>query len=342
MDYSFAEKSRQELLKHTGRIDQIAGIRRSVLDDGKARGLRVADVTNGGGLNYTVLLDRGMDLGAASYRGMPLAYSTAVGYANPAYFEHKGLQWLRNWPGGLLTGCGLRNVGGPREDGGEEFALHGRISNTPAEEIVTSGEWVDGKYVLTVSGKVSQSMMFFENLELTRTITSVMGEAAITVEDRIENLSCRPSHLMLLYHINLGYPLLGPDATVNAPEHDVKPRDETAAAGIGEWMKCQPPTLGYGEQCFYHDLPSDSDGMAAVTLSNPAAGLELEVAYRKAELPFLTQWKQMGEREYVMGLEPANCHPEGVAAERDKFNSLKTIEPGEVVNTKVIFSIKEI
>ena len=44
---------------------------------------------------------------------------------------------------------------------------------------------------------------------------------------------------------------------------------------------------------------------------NPDNRLKLTVSYRTAELPYLAQWKMMGRGEYVMGLEPANCFPEG-------------------------------
>jgi hypothetical protein len=64
------------------------------------------------------------------------------------------------------------------------------------------------------------------------------------------------------------------------------------------------------------DLPAGEDGMAAITLRNRGLGLELEVSFRKAELPMFTQWKMMGQGEYVLGLEPANCHPDGQAAQR--------------------------
>ena len=112
------------------------------------------------------------------------------------------------------------------------------------------------------------------------------------------------------------------------------PRNENAAAGVKEWSHCQPPTDGYVEQCFFHDVETDADGMARMTLRNPESGLALEVAYRKAELPFFTQWKMMGEQEYVMGLEPANCHPDGQSAEKEN-GMLQILAPDETVEFKV-------
>ena len=103
------------------------------------RGIRIADVDNGSGLRFAVLLDRGMDIGDASFNGVPFAYQSPVGMVHPPYFEPDGYRWLRSFGGGLMTGCGLRNVGNPEVEEGMcvtgPQGLHGRLSNTPAEDI---------------------------------------------------------------------------------------------------------------------------------------------------------------------------------------------------------------
>jgi hypothetical protein len=58
---------RSELLNYIGDLSQIAGIKLGELSDGTERGLRVAEVRTGSGLAFSVLLDRGMDIGPASY-----------------------------------------------------------------------------------------------------------------------------------------------------------------------------------------------------------------------------------------------------------------------------------
>ena len=95
----------RELAAHTGRTGQLYGIRLAELAEGAERGVRIADVRSGGGLAFTVLLDRGLDLGAAEFRGIPLAFlAPGAGFAHPAGYEPAGLGWLRSWGGGLLTG----------------------------------------------------------------------------------------------------------------------------------------------------------------------------------------------------------------------------------------------
>jgi len=333
----------KELKSYVGTMDQLARIRTSVLDDGRGRGIRIADVDNGSGLRFTVLLDRGMDIGDASFNGIPFAYQTPVGLVHPSHFEPEGLCWLRSFGGGLLAGCGLRNVGSPEAEEGMRvdgpLGLHGRLSNTPAENISVSKVWKDGKYQLSVSGILREVSFFGENLELRRTISTAMGDNSITITDEVTNRGVRPSPLMILYHINAGFPLLSEKAVVEGRVKKTTPRTENASADLGRWNACQPPTSGYVEQCFFHDVEADADGLARMNLRNPESGLAMEVAYRKAELPYFTQWKMMGEQEYVMGLEPANCYPDGQSVAKEN-GTLKMIDPNEPFefNIRIYFS----
>jgi hypothetical protein len=45
-------------------------------------------------------------------------------------------------------------------------------------------------------------------------------------------------------------------------------------------------------------------------------------------LPRLIQWKMPGAGAHVLGIEPANCHVEGRAAERER-GTLVMLAPGE-------------
>ncbi|OGV43932.1 MAG: hypothetical protein A2X48_05575 [Lentisphaerae bacterium GWF2_49_21] len=337
MDYSSFSKN--EIKKLTGSISQIAGIRQSVLSDGKGRGMRIAEVYTGSGLAFTVVPDRGMDIQHASYKGIGLAFITPTGYSHPSFYDPSPLGWLRNWGGGLVTGCGMIGAGAP--DPVEKLSLHGLLSNTPAENIVCQQEWVNGKFLISVSGDVRESRMFGENLLLRRTVSTALGSNTFEIADSVRNDGFKNSPLMLLYHINIGFPMLSENSVIKAKGHSVVPRDEVAAKGIKEWNKFDAPIKNFKEQCFYHDIPADRDGFARCTLSNPKLGLDFEVAYRKKELPFFTEWKMTGEGEYVVGLEPANCHVEGQTAEKKKFKSLKILKPGETCEFKIRITIME-
>lgn len=337
--------NREKLMPYIGSMKQLAGIRTSVLDDGKGRGMRIADVDNGSGLSFSVLPDRGMDIGRATFKGIPVAYMTPVGCSHPSHFEADGMRWLRNFSGGLMTGCGLSNVGTP--DAGIKDAvdgplgLHGRLSNTPAENIAVTEEWIEGQYRLAVAGTVRETCFFHENLELRRTISTAMGDNSITLTDRVANRGVRPSPLMFLYHINLGFPLLDENATLSADVKKSTPRTGDAAREMAAWATCQKPTAGIAERCFFHDIEAGDDGMARITLNSPGTRLALEVAYRKAELPLFTQWKMMGEQEYVLGLEPANCRTNGQTDEREN-GTLQMIRPDETVEFLVKISLRDL
>lgn len=340
----YSSISKEDLLPYVGDIRQLAGITLGMLADGKGRGLRTADFDNGSGLVFQVLLDRGMDIGRATFKGIPLAYRSPVGPVHPAYYEADGFRWLRSFGGGLLTGCGLTNVGTPQQEEGMQpdgpLGLHGRLSNTPAEQVSVQEEWVDGAYQLAISGTLRQASVFGENLEVRRTIRTAMGRNTITVSDQVANRGFRPSPLMQLYHINLGFPLLSEHATLEARVYSSRPRTESARAALADWNRFDPPTANAQEFCFYHNIDEDPDGLARITLVNPECGLRLCVGYRTHELPFFTQWKMMGEQEYVLGLEPANCHPDGQARERET-KTLRFLDPGQETEHLVTISVSD-
>jgi hypothetical protein len=332
--------TRSELLKYVGDLSQVAGIRMLEWADGAERGLRVADVRTGAGLAFSVLLDRGMDIGPASYKGLPLAWVSPTGWSHPAYYEPQGTGWLRSFGGGLLTGCGLTYLGSPAEEAGESLGLHGRLSHLPAQRVHVDETWQGQDCSFSVEGELRQARALGENLRLRRRISTALGSNLIQLHDTVENLGDTASPLMILYHINLGFPLLDADCLLQAGPHPLEPRDPVAQAGLQDWMRFQAPTPGYAEQAFYHDLPGDELGWANIRLVNPHRRLELRLAFQKAGLPNLVQWKMMGQANYVLGLEPANCHVTGRPQERAR-GSLQSLQPGEQREFKIEIEILE-
>jgi hypothetical protein len=239
-----------------------------------------------------------------------------------------------------MTGCGLTCLGSPGEDGGETLGLHGRLSHLPVRHVKVDEEWQGEECSFWVEGEMRQARVFSENLRLTRRISTGLGSSKIAIQDRVENLGTTPSPLMILYHINLGFPLLDETCYLMAEPHPVQPRDASAAAGLSAWMRFQPPTQAYGEQVFYHDLPADNQGWAGLALVNPTRNLSLSVRFQKAPLPNLVQWKMMGQGVYVLGLEPANCLVEGRNKERER-GTLQFLEPGERRDLQVEIALSE-
>jgi hypothetical protein len=332
--------TRSDLLNYIGDMSQIAGIKLGEWADGVERGLRVADVRTGSGLTFSVLLDRGMDIGPASFKGMPLVLVSPTGWGHPMYYDQSGNGWLRTFGAGLLTGCGLTSVGAPGEDDGESLGLHGRLSHLPARHVSINETWNGDDCSFQLEGEMRQVSVFGENLRLKRCITTELGSNCIKVHDLVENLGTSASPLMLLYHINLGFPLLDETSELVAEPHPVEPRDPAAEPGLQEWMHFQKPTPGYAEQAFYHDLPADINGWTNIQLLNHSRRLGLRVRFQKATLPNLVQWKMMGQSTYVLGIEPANCRVGGRSQERAR-GALQFLQPGEQREFQVEIEVSE-
>ncbi len=326
---NLCQLSRQELLQRVGRMDQVAGIKLLEAGDGLARGSRLLQVWTGSGLSFSILPDRALDISACHYKGVSLAWTSAVGEAHPAYYEPEGLGWLRSFQGGLLVTCGLDQFGYPGSDEGEMLGLHGRISNLPARSVNYRAEWQDDGYILEVTGEVRQARVFGENLVLRRRISTGLGSNTIRLEDVVTNEGFAPQPHMLLYHFNLGFPLLSEAAQLQVEVTETSPRDATAAAGLADWRRFQAPTAGYREQVFRHLPVADGEGGVTVELSNPVLGLGLRWRYLQASLPHLFQWKMMGQGTYVLGVEPANSSGMGGRAAARSGGDLPYLSPGE-------------
>ena len=332
--------TRKEILNYTGDLRQLGGISRCQLADGPGKGAEIATLRTGAGFDLTVLMDRGMDLSAASYRGIPLHWASPSGDAHPSRYNDCGLGWLRTFAGGLLTTCGLRQTGSPCTDEGEDLGLHGRYTSLPAEKISHTEEWEGDSYVLRLSGEMREAVIFGENLLLRREYEAVLGEPRLVLRDTVINEGSRPSPHMILYHCNFGFPLLSPSTVLTTPHRRIEPRylDRDDPEGPCRFIE---PTAGYPERVYYHEMEPDPDGVARIQLTNPdlLEGLTFQIAYRPDQLPYFTQWKMMGQRDYVCGLEPGNARVEGRTEER-KAGRLITLEPGERRVYELEFSVK--
>ena len=335
---------RNDMLERVGRMEQMASIRRYVIEDGKGRGMRAFEVSNGSGFDFAVYPDRGLDIGPARWNGLPLTWMTRNGPVNPAFYDNRGAEWLRSWMGGLLTTCGWINVGNPCSTANGDQGLHGRMDHIPAEEVNTRCAWADAgtpneRYDMAISGRVVHGRVFGENLATMRTVRTRLGWPGVEIVDRTENMGAESVPLMQLYHMNFGWPLISETTRLVASDHKVAARDAAAEGGVAEWDTMPPPTRDFAEQVMYHDLPADGDGFCSIQMRNDgffksSGRLALKLSFRKEELPFLVQWRQAGIGDYVMGLEPANCYPLG-QNDFAKTGLLRRIEPGQTVETIV-------
>ena len=194
------------LAQHSLDPRQFADFRESVLPTG----MRIIDAYNASGLQFTLLPDRGLDIWTAHYKGIPLTW-IAQGSPFPPDF---GQTWLQQFNGGLLTTCGLTHVGaaGDRRRSREKFRdLHGRYSRLRAENIAKTWrtDSIRAVHASSFPASCARAALFGVQLRLTRTYRLDLAGAHIELTMRVTNLGDIPAPLMLLYHINVGFPLVG-------------------------------------------------------------------------------------------------------------------------------------
>lgn len=313
---------------YIGHETQIRGVEEHRLVGGKGDGMRLYEIHNGTGLHMTVSPDRNGDITRLRYKGISLSYFSPCGYVAPTYYNSIGNHWLSSFTAGFLTTCGLQNVGSPCTDEGETLPLHGAIANLPCERSYFTEE--DAGYVIHTITK--DEVLFGRKLVLDRELRISKNKAAFEITDTISNTGDRTEPFEILYHMNMGYPLLDEDSVITIPSKTVRARDSHAQEDMENWMHMQKPTAGYQERCYYHKF-ADEKGFAGIY--QPKLGIGLEIRFDAKALDGFVEWKMMGIRDYVLGLECGNCYPDGRAMMR-KAGMLKYLQPGE----KKTYSVK--
>ena len=321
------------LSPYIGHASQICGVEEVRLVGGRGDGIRLLQVRNAAGLEVTVSADRCADISRVVFKGDNMGYFSPCGYVAPQYYDPVGIGFLKSFTAGFLTTCGLTAVGSPCEDDGETLPLHGTIANTPAEHVW----WDETDEVISIHATVRDCRIFAHKLVLNREIAIGKNENCLWVKDTVTNEGDTLSPLMLLYHFNMGFPLLCEDSVLEINSTHVSPRNEHAAGDIDTWMQMLPPTAGFEEQCYYHAF--EKQGRAAI--SNPRIRKGVELLWDAAALDHFCEWKMMGVHDYVLGLEPGNCTADGRDVMR-RMGELKYIAPGKSKEYQVEIKFKEL
>jgi hypothetical protein len=171
---------------------------------------------------------------------------------------------------------------------------------------------------LNVTGQVEEGGLFHPHLVLTTTYTTVPGSNRLVIHDHVENRGAEATEMQLLYHCNLGQPLLEAGSRVAAPIREVAPISARAAAGIDTLENYAGPVTGFTEQVYCYDLLGDATGRTLAMLYNHAADRACVLRFNRQELPCFTVWKNTAALEdgYVTGLEPATNFPNPKTFER--------------------------
>lgn len=330
---------KRELLSRVGSIQQVASVRPVSFEEGRSRGMAGYLVTNGD-MSFTVMADKCLDIAELRFKGTNFSFLSKPGLMGRNHFDTNGEEALRSIMGGLFFTCGLENICAPCNIDGKDYPMHGRLRTTPAEHLRADASWENDEYVLEVAGEMREAELFGENLILRRSIKTVLGTKAIEIVDEIENQAFRDEPLMLMYHFNIGHPLLSEQSEVLLPSIKVRPRDETSAPHVARWKEVDSPTPNAPEYVFIHELAGDHESKTFAAIFNHKTKLGIQLDFNKNFLSHFMQWKSMASGDYVMGLEPSNSSVYGKRYHVDN-NCVQKLAPLEKVTANLRITVLE-
>lgn len=320
---------------YIGHSKQVCGVDEVVLSKGKGKGMTLLQIRNGKGLEITLSADRCMDIARVTFKGDNMGYFSPCGYVAPQYYDKDGAGFLKSFTAGFMTTCGLIAVGSPCEDNGETLPLHGNIANTPSDEYFYN----ENEDEIIVKAVIRDASIFNNSYLLTREYKISKKENKFRILDNVLNIGNTVAPCMLLYHINFGYPLLNENTSVFIPHNSITARNAHAQNYIDSSLKIEKPQEGYEECCYYYDV-KEKDNISNVAIYGNDIKKGVKIGFNKRNLGFFTQWKMMGKKEYVLGLEPGNCTPDGRVVMR-KNKTLKELKPNEEYSSHLEFTFSE-
>jgi hypothetical protein len=318
-------------------VDLTAGplaVRSRRLAGGRREGVLLLELV-AGDTRVFILPDRGLGIWKMMVGGTELGWQSPVaGPVHPAFVplaEPSGLGWLDGFDE-LVARCGLVSNGAPEFDAAGRLAhgLHGRIANLPAHELAITLDEEAG--TITLAGAVDETRFLIHALRLETRLVLSADRPRIAWTDTVTNRSERPATMQLLYHVNLGPPLLGAGAEIVAAIDELAPRAAAAAADIPTWNRYDAPRAGRGEEVHFARIRPDAAGLASALLVAPGGSQAAGLSWRADTLPCFALWKNQGGLAdgYVTGLEPATNYPNPRSFEEAQ-DRVVPLAPGEQV-----------
>jgi hypothetical protein len=138
-----------------------------------------------------------------------------------------------------------------------------------------------------------------------REIVAGTGRPWVDVHDVVRNTGHEPVAVPLLYHVNLGAPLLRPGARllVDAGEPVLR---EPLPPGRDP-VTLPAPALGLDAVVAEHPRVRPSGGRARAVLTGTGRDAEVVVEWTADTLPRLCTWVYPAAGAWVLGVEPANA-----------------------------------
>jgi hypothetical protein len=316
------EIPRSELLRRVGNLAQVGSVELLSHEEGHARGGRFVDVRTGSGFRFTVHVDRGLDPGYAEFNGASLAWLPPKLFPAPAYWENDDHAWVRFVLGGLCNTAGLVTIGNPQTvdvsqfkfhaRDTDRFGTHDRIAILPATRFTFGERWEGERCFLWVEGTVRQEIVYGENLLLTRRYEAELGTSSFTLTDVVRNDGYYPTPHQLLYHFNIGYPVVDEGAELLAAVTADVPGSifEEEAGPSDRYRRFSGPEQGFFAEGYEIPMATGGDGWVSAAVVNRGfkgldGGLGVFLRYDPETLPVYLEWRMMGEGLYAVGMEPS-------------------------------------
>jgi len=330
--------SRTELLRRVGHISQVGGVQLMAFEDGPPRGVRVLDFRTGTGFNFKVAIDRGMDIGYCEYQGASLAWIPPSQLPGPWFFDQQeAFGWLRTALGGLNNSCGMIHIGDPETASvaqynfaprsTEQYGVHDRMALIPGRLMSYGERWQGDDCILEAEGTVAQAQAYGENLVLTRRYTARLGESRFRMHDEIENAGFLPTEHMLLYHMNIGFPIVDEGSEFVAPVGAATGGFAGGEEQEQDYKRFIAPQKDWIYEGYELDMVADDEGNVPVAIVNSRINLGIYVVYKHEQLPRYIEWRMMGEGQYVVGIEP--CTNLFVREKARAAGELIILQPGD-------------
>ncbi|MBQ7564336.1 MAG: aldose 1-epimerase family protein [Lachnospiraceae bacterium] len=302
------EKSKQELFRYTGNLQQLIYARPVRYQEGRSEGMNAYEVKCGD-ITFHAMADKCLDVSDLSYKGMNMTFLSKPGLIGRNAWDTAGGEAQRSIMCGLFFTCGFENICAPCNIDGRDYPMHGRMRTSPAEHCSADVIVREDGIKAVLSAEIREAELFGENMVLRRRVESELGTNSILVTDEIENQTFRPEPLILMYHCNMGYPFLDENCEIFLPTTEVRGREEFSEQHKDKWNIMEPPEDNAREYVFYHRLKADSDLNTLALMVNNKYSVGLLIEFNKKNLPWFVEWKSIVSGDYVVGLEPANVTP---------------------------------
>jgi len=329
-------------------LEAYCGVRLVTLQDGVGRGVRVLEIRTGGGLEAEIVVDRGFDLGRVSLNAKTISWHGTNGYRAPWLLDlhgDRGMGFLRGIDG-FMTTCGLDHIRQPETEkfahspvhptGEIDFPLHGDGAFQPAR-IVGYGVNDDAEDPhIWCEGEIVQSVHFGHSLRLRRRYTFPIGSNQIMIDDQVKNIGAVSATHMLLYHFNIGHPLVGNGSVIRVPHsrQTWQSQEHDPFAPISVPSEMQP------NQISVHEFADHTEAGQCV-VENQNSGLRLELNLSRDTLPNLQILRMPSAGIYGVGIEPCT-HGQRTRAEVRKAGEMSLLQRGAERIYSLSFSFEDI